>query len=162
MAKYCSCENVHILIYSVSSCISLHGRVLDKYTLPLKHCNYIIRKLQFHTVYTFSQPFNDNLVRKIAQDRIKHKWHRAILGEMKLANDSQSVNRAKDNSMKAKICVFFAKIAQNFAKGNPSCKLDCAISQFLSILRLNCCSKSRSIIFLHLFLKTFNLIFFFH
>ena len=76
---------------SVSSCIGLHSRVLDKYTFPLKHCNYIIRKLQFHTVYTFSQPFNDNLFRKIAQDRIKHKWHRAILGEMKLANDSQSV-----------------------------------------------------------------------
>ena len=70
--------------------------------------------MQFHTVYTFNQPFNDNLVHKIAQDRIKHKWHSAILGEMKLANDCAKCYLFAQNVTQRK-----QKIAQNFCERKP-------------------------------------------
>ena len=59
-----------------------------------------------YTVNTFNQPFNENIFRKIVQNRIKQKWNSAILPKIKFAN-----NWAK--------CYFFAQRKQKFSLPFP-------------------------------------------
>ena len=64
-----------------------------------------------HTVYTSNQPFNENVFRKIEQNRITQKRNSAILREMKFANDCAKCYffAQKRSATKAKMFAFFRK-----------------------------------------------------
>ena len=72
-----------------------------------------------YTVYTFKQPFNKNMLRKIAQNRITQKQNIAILCEIKIANNCAKCYffAQKWSAKKVEICVFLRK---SFVNGNPN------------------------------------------
>ena len=68
-----------------------------------------------YTVYTFNQPFNENMFPKIAHNRITQKAKSTILRELSLRMIAQ-----KCSATKAKIFAFFSKnCSQKFCEWKP-------------------------------------------
>ena len=80
-----------------------------------------------YTVYTFNQPFNENMFPKIAHNRVTQKAKSTILRELSLRMIAHSIFFAqKCSATKAKIFAFFSK---NCAKVLWMETLDPTVSQ---------------------------------